>query len=274
MALNHHPMVEVRRIWDYRWHTKRIVIEDLTIDGNLKENPTSISDWSTAAVHLAGAADGVVQRVVVREFITDGISDQYGRFNVIRDCLVEGCRGNGFHPGTSVQGSRFANNTARNNEGDGFFFCADVTGIQVCNNTFVGNKKNGIGGLGGGGDSLNVVSGNICSGNGRHGIHAENGRGNSLIGNVCFDNSTSEPGKYAGVALENTTDTTLTGNICSCKLEKDKPATQGYGIVELGASDRNLITGNSAYHNRSGGILTVGGKTVAVGNADIPPAGQ
>jgi len=267
IVINHHPMIEAYRIWDYRYHIVRWVIEDITIDGNLAENPTPISDWSTAAIHLASSGEGIVQRCVVRNFITDGISDQYGLFNVIRDCVVEGCRGNGFHPGTSVRGSKFINNTARNNEGNGFFFCADVTGIQVTNNTFVGNKKNGIGGLGGGGDSFNVVSGNVCFANGQHGIQAENGKGNSITGNVCFDNSTSEPGKYAGIALENATDTTVTGNICGNKIQNNKPATQGYGVLESGTSDRNVITGNVARDNTAGTIVTVGAATVATGNA-------
>ena len=267
VVFNHHPMVSALRIWDYRFHVRRWVVEDITIDGNLAENPTPISDWSTAAIHLASTADGVVQRCVVRNFVTDGISDQHGRSNVIRDCLVEGCRGNGFHPGTSVRGSRFIHNTARDNQGDGLFFCADVTGIQVSNNTFANNRKNGIGGVGGGGDSFNVISGNVCSGNGRHGIQAENGAGNAITANVCFDNSSSEPGKFAGIALESATDVTVTGNICGNKIEKDKPAKQGYGILETGESDRNVITGNVLRDNTAGALRTVGAATVVSGNA-------
>ena len=270
IVLNHHPMISAYRIWDYRYHMSRFVIEDLTIDGNLAENPTRISDWSTAAIHLASTGDSIVQRCVVRNFITDGISDQYGRFNLIRDCVVENSRGNGFHPGTSVRGSRFINNIARNNEGNGFFFCADVTGIQVTNNTFTGNRHSGIGGIGGGGDSFNVVSGNICFGNGRHGIHAENGKGNVITGNVCFNNSTSEPGKYAGIALENTTDTTVSGNVCGSKLKGKEQPTQGYGIAETGKSNRNVISGNSLLANKTGGVLTVGAETTVSGNTTAP----
>jgi len=266
IVINHHPMIEAYRIWDYRYHIVRWVIEDITIDGNLAENPTPISDWSTAGIHLASSGEGIVQRVVVRNFITDGISDQYGLFNTIRECVVEGCRGNGFHPGTSVRGSKFIGNVARNNEGDGFFFCADVTGIQVTNNTFVNNKKNGIGGIGGGGDSFNVISGNVCFGNGRHGIQAENGKGNSITGNVCFSNSTAEPGKFAGIAIENATEVIVTGNICGNKIENNKPATQGYGILESGTSNNNVITGNVLRDNTADAVKTVGAATVANGN--------
>ena len=69
----------------------------------------------------------------------------------------------------------------------------------VTNNTFAGNGKNGIGGLGGGGDTFNVVSGNTCCKNGRHGIEIENGSGNVVTANICYDNSASEPGSYAGI---------------------------------------------------------------------------
>ena len=271
IVINHHPMVSVFRIWDYRYHTSGFVVEDITIDGNLAENPTPISDWSTAAIHLASTGYGTIQRVVVRNFITDGISDQYGLFNVIRDCLVENCRGNGFHPGTSVRGSRFINNIARNNEGDGLFFCADVTGIQVTNNTFANNKKNGIGGIGAGGDSFNVVSGNVCFGNGRNGIQTDAGGCNTITANVCFDNSTAEPGKFAGIGLENTTDVIVTGNICGSKVAKGKPLTQGYGIVETGTCDRNVITGNIVRDNSVGAVVTVGAASVSTGNVSAPP---
>ena len=135
------------------------------------------------------------------------------------------------------------------------------------------NKKNGIGGIGSAGDSFNVISGNVCFGNGRHGIQAEDGKGNAVTGNTCFGNSTSEPGKFAGIALESATDTTVTGNVCGNKAQDDKPATQGkaatqgYGILESGKSDRNVITGNVARDNTAGAIVTVGKATVASGNA-------
>ena len=102
LIVNQHPIVEVFRIWDYRYHTPGFVIEDITIDGNLEENPTPVGDPSLEAIHLASTGEATVQRCHVRNWIADGIGDQWGRHNVIRDCVVEGCRGNGFHPGTSA----------------------------------------------------------------------------------------------------------------------------------------------------------------------------
>ncbi len=268
IVINHHPIIEAYRIWDYRYHTRRFVIEDLTIEGNLDENPTPISDWSTAAIHLASTADGIVQRCIVRNWITDGISDQYGINNLIRECVVENCRGNGFHPGTSVRGSQFLNNLARGNLGDGFFFCADVTALRVIGNEFSQNRGNGIGDLGNGGDSFNVVSNNVCRENGRNGIQATKGGRNIITNNICLNNSLSEPGAYAGIALENVTDTVVMGNICGTKVkEKEEPA-QGYGIVERGESDRNIIRGNIVGGNARAGVQTVGAATVAIENLD------
>lgn len=154
----------------------------------------------------------------------------------------------------------------RNNEGDGFFFCADVTGIQVNNNTFMDNKKNGIGGLGSGGDSFNVVSGNISSGDGRYGIQAENGSGNAITSNTCRGNSTSDPGKFASIALESVTDMSVTGNICGNKIENSKQGTQGYGTLESGTSDHNIM-GNVVRENAAGAIVSIGNASVTTGNA-------
>ena len=208
----------------------------------------------------------------MRNWITDGISDQYGIDNIIRDCLVENCRGNGFHPGTSVRGSRFEHNVSRNNEGDGFFFCADVTAIQVTGNEFVGNKKNGIGDIGTGGDSFNIVSNNVCRDNGRHGIQAKSGTSNVITNNICLNNSTSEPGTYAGISVEDSSETLVTGNLCGTKInpKREKP-TQGYGILETGKSDRNIIRGNILAGNMNAAVKTVGAATITTDNLDQPP---
>ena len=91
-------------------------------------------------------------------------------------CLDQpGSRGNGFHAGTSIQGSRFEHNIARGNEGDGLFFCAGVTAIHVTGNQFLNNKRNGIGDIGNDDDTFNMVSNNFCVGNGCHGIEAKGG---------------------------------------------------------------------------------------------------
>ena len=54
IIINHFPIVEAYRrvMWDDSPYIRRIVIEDITVEGNLAENPTPISDWTTSAIHL------------------------------------------------------------------------------------------------------------------------------------------------------------------------------------------------------------------------------
>lgn len=263
ILFNHHPMIEVYRVWWSRPHVKNVTIENLTIDGNLKENPGPVGDWSLAAIHLATAQDAVVRNCIVRNFPSDGISDQYGLNNLIESNLVENCRGSGFHLGTGIKGTRFVNNVARNNTGDGLYFCAACTGLQVLHNQFISNKGNGIGGIGQGKDRFNLVSGNICRENGRHGIHAIQGSDNTITGNICIDNSASKPGAFSGVMLDDVTATIVSGNRCGTAA---KNATQRYGIEEKGKSDRNVITGNICVGNKEGGLVTIGKDTRLSGN--------
>jgi parallel beta-helix repeat protein len=206
-----------------------------------------------------------VRNVVVRGSVGDGIGVQRGRDMRVEGCLAEHCRVHGFHPGTSLRGAVFANNVGRNNGGDGLYFCADVLGIVVTGNLFHDNLWNGIGGLGDqpGGDRFNVVSSNVCRNNGQHGIYANGGGNNLITGNVCLDNSQAKPETCSGIALQNATHCTVTGNHCSCDAEKP---TQKHGIEEIGRADANTLTGNQCHGNARAGIRVAGPSTQVVGN--------
>jgi parallel beta-helix repeat protein len=171
----------------------------------------------------------------------------------------------GFHPGTSLRGAVFANNVGRQNGGDGLYFCADVVGITVTGNLFHDNAWNGIGGLGDqpGGDRFNTVSNNVCRANRRHGIHANGGGNNLIVGNVCLNNSQATPGRYSGIALENASRCTITGNHCSCDSETP---SQKHGIEEIGGADENTISGNQCHNNVRAGIRITGPNTQAMTN--------
>ena len=261
---NYFPLIRGNRFhWDRP--LEDVSVTDLVLDGNLKENASQVTDFTIAAVHFANVHDGLVRSVIVRGSVGDGIGVQRGRDVRVIDCLAEHCRVHGFHPGTSLRGAVFANNIGRNNGGDGLYFCADVLGITVTSNLFHDNAWNGIGGLGDqpGGDRFNVVSNNVCRGNGRHGIHANGGGGNLIVGNVCLENSQAESGTCSGIALQNATRCTITGNQCCCDGEKP---TQKYGIEEIGEADENTITGNQCHGNAQGGIRVVGQDTQVMAN--------
>jgi parallel beta-helix repeat protein len=234
VVLNYFPFVTAT-------DARGIVVEKLCLDGNLKENPGPESDFTFAAVHFRRVSDSWVRHCTVRGHVSDGIGVQGGADNRVADCLVDGCRGHGFHPGTSLMGSIWQNNIGRNNAWDGLFFCARVRDTVVRGNLFHNNGWSGIGGLGNADDRHNIVSDNICTANGRYGIHATAGRDNVIQGNICRDNSQSEPGRYAGIGLSDTTDTLVSGNRC---LDSQQTPTQRPGIVESGACQRNRIVEN------------------------------
>lgn len=244
-----------------------ITIRDLTIDGNLDENPGPWHDFTLSAIHLANASDALVRNVTVREWIADGIGVQSGRDNRVESCLVERCRFHGFHPGTSLRGAIFSGNIARENGGDGLYFCCIVTGITVNGNLFHGNKRSGIGGLGfgcGSSDSFNVVTNNVCRDNGHWGIEVTGGRNNLVSANVCIDNSRSQPGRYSGIGVIDSHGTLVSGNRCGSDSEEP---TQRFGIEETGSSDGNVISNNLCQGNREGGVRIAGPDTTTSANS-------
>lgn len=266
VAINYFPFIIGHRHCPDKPTVEDVAVLDLTFDSNLKENPGPWGDFTLAAIHFAGVSDSLVRGCIVRGSVGDGIGVQGGHDNRVEGCLVEHCRGHGFHPGTTLRGAVFANNIGRHNGGDGLYFCWQVVGITVTNNLFHGNKASGIGGLGEGGtggDRFNVVANNVCRHNGRWGIRAFKGHDNVITGNVCLDNSQSKPGLYSGIHVSDTTRTLVSGNRCGA--DSDKP-TQKLGIEECGASDANVITGNQCTGNIAGGIAIVGKTTQASAN--------
>jgi parallel beta-helix repeat protein len=243
-----------------------VAVLDLTLDGNLAENSGPWTDFTLSAIHFANVSDGLVRDVTVRGSVGDGIGVQGGHDNRVESCLVENCRGHGFHPGTSLRGATFSGNIGRNNGGDGLYFCCQVVGITVTGNLFHGNKRSGIGGLGAGcgsSDSFNVVANNVCRENALWGIEAVGGRNNVITGNVCVDNSQRHPGRYSGIAVSNSTHTLVTGNRCGTEAEKP---TQKFGVEETGASDDNILTGNLCAGNCNAGLAVVGNDTQVFAN--------
>lgn len=240
-----------------------IVIADLAIDSNLRENPGPWTDFTLAAIHLSNVSDATVRQINTRGSVGDGIGVQGGRDNRVESCLVESCRGHGLHPGTSLRYAVFSKNVSRHNQGDGLYFCAEVIGITVSDNLLHDNAGSGIGGLGEGGDRFNVVAHNICRQNGLWGIQAMAGRDNTIIGNTCFDNSQKQPGQYSGILVADSSRTLVSSNRCGGA--GDKP-TQKFGIEEQGKSDANVVAGNLCEGNLQGGISLVGIQTQASGN--------
>ena len=96
-----------------------VALLDLTLDGNLKENPGPWTDFTLSAIHWGNVSDSLVRDCAVRGSVGDGIGVQGGHDNRAESCLVEDCRKHGLHPGTSLRGAVFSGNVSRRNGGDG-----------------------------------------------------------------------------------------------------------------------------------------------------------
>jgi hypothetical protein len=226
---------------------ENIRIENIVIDGKMKQGSNYHGDFVYSAIHLVHVNNIMIDKVIIRRYPGDGFSIQGGSNASVTNCLAEYNLGNGFHPGTTLRGSTWSQNTGRYNGGDGLYFCYNVRYATVSGNHFYNNKENGIGDLGKGGeegDQMNVVSGNFCFNNNKAGIECTPGGNNIVIDNICENNSKAEPGKYAAISLKDTHSTIVKGNRCS---ESNAPAPAGqqnFGIRLTGKCSNNMITDN------------------------------
>lgn len=256
MVVSHFPAITASGQADF-------TIESLRIEGDLPRQPTTrTSDFTFAAVHIVNCRRLRLRDLFINGWPSDGIGVQGGSEAQVTDCIVQGCRGNGFHPGTSLVNAVFTGNIGRENEWDGLYFCMYVRHSTVSNNVFYRNGWSGIGGLGNGGDEWNTVSANTCVANGRAGIQVNDGKNNTVTGNVCLNNSQSAPGRWAGITIQNSTGSLIVGNRVS---DNQETPTQLVGISERGDSDHNLITGNHL-HGSQTPLETVGAHTQVTGN--------
>lgn len=244
-----------------------VVLRDLTIDGRSDENPgPSVVaarapgkppdlGFQFAALNLMDATNLVIDGCRVKGWPSDGISVQRGSGNRVLRCLVENCRGPGYHAGGGERESVFSENEARGNLGDGFYFCAKVTRIVVRNNKFIGNKANGVGGLGEWGDLENTVENNLCESNGASGIALWDGESNIVRNNTCLNNSKSSPGQWSGISLAKSEKSVITGNRC---YDTQKTKTQKHGIYESPNCRENVIRNNDCRENAGSGVALAG----------------
>ncbi len=251
-----------------------VAIENLAIDHTspVAGRQQRRVDFTFSAIELEKCDRVLIRNVSVTGWPSDGISVQGGSDVLVTGCTVTKCAGHGFHPGTKIHDSVFTENIARGNKGDGLFFCLGVRKITVSKSIFSGNSGSGIGDLGCAGDTLNTCIGNTCVDNGKAGIHMNgykntDGKNNSVINNVCLNNSRSKPGAYPGILLSDTKDSLVEGNRCG---DDQKIPTQLHGIRETGRSDRNQIINNQAARlNKDAiSIVILGANTKAAGNTE------
>lgn len=228
-------------------------VRDLSMFGPL-DNPrlrwAPVLPFHVAAIHFNNVSDSRVENCTVTGWLSDGISVQGGSVkgpsagnDIVTGCVVEKCAGKGLHPGGGLHDSVFTRNISRNNGDDGLYFCAGVQRVTVSENQLLNNKANGVGGLGDSGDRFNIVTNNIISGNGQHGVQMADGDSNTVVDNTVQNNSQSAPGQYSGIWLRGTSKCTVKGNRC---FDDQKTKTQKHGIEELAGCRENIISGNQS----------------------------
>jgi parallel beta-helix repeat protein len=245
----------------------RVVLQGLTIDGQAGENtgPAAVAargqrkppelGFTFAAINLVDVVDSRIEACRVDGWPADGISLQRGSGNRVAKCIVQNCRGEGFHPGGGLCDSEFVEVEGRNNLANGLYFCARVERVIVRNNRFIGNKKNGVGALGDSGDKDNIVEDNICDANGHSGIQLWDGAGNRVMNNTCSNNSQSSPGSFNGISVISTASSVVSGNRC---FDNQASKTQKHGIEETANCRDNSITDNDCRSNGQAGVALKG----------------
>lgn len=168
-------------------------VHDLTIDQNfdpltdINDNSGRL-DFTCSAIHWDKVRHSLVERVTIRNAVSDAYSDQaradtmadQGVGNTIRDCVIESPARHGIHLGTYMWDAKVLDNTVLDagnpdrlddvstNVGSGLFYCAEVVGTIAMGNRFV----NCWGGFFGGdvnpgrisGDVFNQIIGNQITG--------------------------------------------------------------------------------------------------------------
>jgi len=251
-----------------------VVVRDLALHGANASVAEPYRDFTLSAVHLVSCRRARVINVSIVDWLSDGISIQGGADVQVMHCQVHGNSWNGFHPGGGLKRSIWSHNIGEGNGGDGLFVCWRVHDSVISDNVFAGNRcGSGIGGLTYGDDHHNVVSNNVCSGNGRSGIWVDDRgtypianakeRGGYLItGNMLRNNSQEDPGGWPALRLHGARGFLVQGNRCA---DDQQRPTQTRGIVECGNSDWNLITGNTCVGMEEA-ITVVGPNSRAEGN--------
>jgi hypothetical protein len=226
--------------------TSDVAIEDLTLDGNRKNNENLNGNYA-GCIFLQDCNRYQIRRVEARNYNGDGIS-----FQICHDVLVEACHCHdnsdlGVHPGSGSQRPIIRNNRlVRNNLG--LFWCWGVKFGLAEKNQIDANRSYGI--SIGHNDTDNVIRNNTITGSGKVGIlFRDDSRGRDFWANRnrIENNRVENSGDKDGIAIDiqgRTKDITITGNQL---LETRKPMNRVGVRISSNAQrirlDKNAING-------------------------------
>ncbi|MCA9017158.1 MAG: right-handed parallel beta-helix repeat-containing protein, partial [Planctomycetaceae bacterium] len=194
-------------------YTKNVVIENLTLDGNRKNN-TNLNGNYGGCIFLQDCNRYTIRNVTTRNYNGDGIS-----FQICHDVKVENCHSHdnadlGVHPGSGSQRPLIVNSRIENNH-IGLFWCWGVKYGLAEKNQMTGNN---FGISIGHNDTDNVMRENVISNSGKVGLlFRDDARGKNFWANrnTVVKNQIINSGAEQGVAIEitgKTSDLIITDN--------------------------------------------------------------
>ena len=218
-------------------YTKDVVLENLTLDGNGKNNVNMNGNYG-GCIFLQDCNRYTIRGVTTRNYNGDGIS-----FQICHDVVVENCHSHdnanlGVHPGSGSQRPLIRNNKLHDNQ-IGIFWCWGVRYGLAEKNDIRNNSNYGI--SIGHCDTDNIMRDNDVLDSGKVGIlFRDDTRGKDFWANrnQIINNRIVNSGDGNGIAIKldgQTKDTKVSGNVISEK----RGAQQRIGI-EVSADVGNV----------------------------------
>ncbi|MCJ8330815.1 MAG: right-handed parallel beta-helix repeat-containing protein [Lentisphaeria bacterium] len=150
--------------------SENISIKDITLDGNLAENESSMDGCRGGAIYFASCKNVTVDNVHEADYNGEGLSFQLCQSVRILDSSFSKNSGNGLHPGAGSTDVLFENCEGYKNGASGFFFCVRANHITIRDCSFEDNDGPGI--SIGTRDCHNLIENCTILNNGGPGIHA------------------------------------------------------------------------------------------------------
>jgi hypothetical protein len=143
-AIDANPQLTMTYPMIFGLNVENVKVSDLTLDGNLEQNPHKMNECRGASIYFGGSHHFEVTGINERNYNGEGFGAQMCTNWRVRDCSFNENTGNGLHPGAGSTGVLFENCASEKNGLSGLFFCVRANHTTVRDCVFRGNKENGI----------------------------------------------------------------------------------------------------------------------------------
>ena len=261
----------VKRTWrDYDYETKNarienkfpilcgidvnnVTFENITVDGNLAENPYFIDGCRGGAIYLYQSTNCTIRNCTARYYNGDGISFQITDGIKVIDCESFGNLNYGIHPGTGSPNAEITGCHFHDNGQIGFFLCWRVRYGRFSDNLI---ENNGLYGISiGHKDTDNLFVNNTVRNNGFAGVYFRqeslklSGHRNVFRENEIVDNGDSQRG-YGFYVEPHAGDIVIENNRIAYT-RQGAARTQQYGVyVTKGAGTVNVMDNKMEGHTK------------------------